>query len=329
MSLERGKAIKIAIITTIICVFLALVFILVGVLDKNYGLFPEQEQKNNVLEYDGEEYVLKSGVETFLVMGLDKMEQDITENSYNNNQQADFLMLMVFDNEAKTYSTIHINRDTMADIDVLGIEGNKVSTVKKQIALAHTYGKGGSISNSNTAKAVSQLLYGVKVNHYMSLTLDSIPVMNELVDGVTLEVLDDFSGIEGADALKKGETVTLTPEQAQLYVQHRRELEDSSNSTRMQRQQQYLKAMREQIVTRIETDKEFLANAVIKMADYMDSDCSTTRLEEIGKKMQDYTFVEISEIEGTSIIGSDEKIEFYPDENALKKVVIDLFYVKK
>ena len=65
------------------------------------------------------------------------------------------------------------------------------------------------------------------------------------------------------------------------------------------------------------------------MADYMDSDCSTTRLEEIGKKMQEYTFVEISEIEGTSIIGSDEKIEFYPDENALKKVVIDLFYVKK
>ena len=329
MSLQKGKAIKIAIITAIIAVFLGLVFILIGVLDKNYGLFPEQEQKKNVLEYDGEEYVLKSGVETFLIMGLDKLEQDITENSYNNNQQADFLMLMVFDNEAKTYSTIHINRDTMADIDALGIEGNKVSTVKKQIALAHTYGKGGSISNSNTAKAVSQLLYGVKVNHYMSLTLDSIPVMNELVGGVTLEVLDDFSDVEGADALIKGETVTLTPEQAQLYVQHRRELADSSNSTRMQRQQQYLKAMREEIVKRIETDNEFLANAVIKMADYMDSDCSTTRLEEIGKKMQEYTFVEISEIEGKSILGSDEKIEFYPDEMALKKVVIDLFYVKK
>lgn len=325
--MKKNKTLKTVIIVSASVVLLAALLIVIAVFDKKIGAFPEREDENSVLEYEGEKYVIKDGVETFLVMGLDKKDKDITGDSYNNNQQADFLMLMVFDNNAKTYSTIHINRDTMAEIEMLGVEGNKIGTVTKQIALAHTYGKGGSVSNSNTAKAVSNLLYGVKVNHYMSLTLDSVPVMNDLVGGVTVEVLDDFAGID--ETLVKGETIKLTPEQALTYVQLRKELEDSSNSTRMERQQQYLEAMRVEVEKRIENDNEFLATAVIKMADYMESDCSSSRLQDIGKRMQEYEFVKINDIEGESKVGSDNKVEFYPDENALKKVVIDLFYVPK
>ena len=325
--MKKNKTLKTVIIVSASVVLLAALLIVIAVFDKKIGAFPEREDENSVLEYEGEKYVIKDGVETFLVMGLDKKDEDITGDSYNNNQQADFLMLMVFDNNAKTYSTIHINRDTMAEIEMLGVEGNKIGTVTKQIALAHTYGKGGSVSNSNTAKAVSNLLYGVKVNHYMSLTLDSVPVMNDLVGGVTVEVLDDFAGID--ETLVKGETIKLTSEQALTYVQLRKELEDSSNSTRMERQQQYLEAMRVEVEKRIENDNEFLATAVIKMADYMESDCSSSRLQDIGKRMQEYEFVKINDIEGESKVGSDNKVEFYPDENALKKVVIDLFYVPK
>ena len=161
MSLEKDNVIKVVLISAIIIAFLAATLILVGILDKNYGIFPEQMQEDKVLEYKGEDYVLKKDVETFLILGLDKMSQDTKGDSYNNNQQADFLVLMVFDNSAKTYSAIHINRDTMAEIEVLGLAGNKVGTVNSQIALAHTYGKGGSISNANTAKAVSKLLKNI------------------------------------------------------------------------------------------------------------------------------------------------------------------------
>ena len=186
MSLEKDNVIKVVLISVIIIAFLAATLILVGILDKNYGIFPEQMQEDKVLEYKGEDYVLKKDVETFLILGLDKMSQDTKGDSYNNNQQADFLVLMVFDNSAKTYSAIHINRDTMAEIEVLGLAGNKVGTVNSQIALAHTYGKGGTISNANTAKAVSKLLKDIKVNHYMSVTLDAVPIMNDLVGGVTV-----------------------------------------------------------------------------------------------------------------------------------------------
>ena len=192
MSVKRDNAIKVVLISAIIIAFVAATLILVGILDKNYGIFPEQGSGNKVLEYKGENYVLRKDVETFLILGLDKMSQDIKGDSYNNNQQADFLVLLIFDNSAKKYSVVHINRDTMAEIDVLGLAGNKVGTVNGQIALSHTYGKGGTVSNANTAKSVSRLLSGVKINHYMSITLDAVPIMNDLVGGVTVEVLDDL-----------------------------------------------------------------------------------------------------------------------------------------
>lgn len=330
MSLEKDNVIKVVLISAIIIAFLAATLILVGILDKNYGIFPEQMQEDKVLEYKGEDYVLKKDVETFLILGLDKMSQDTKGDSYNNNQQADFLVLMVFDNSAKTYSAIHINRDTMAEIEVLGLAGNKVGTVNSQIALAHTYGKGGSISNANTAKAVSKLLKDIKVNHYMSVTLDAVPIMNDLVGGVTVEVLDDFTDADMG--LVKGETVTLTSEQALTYIRERQGTGEKTNVSRMKRQKQYIESMRDEIEKCIENDSEFLSDAVLKISDYMESDCSATRLQSIGKRLKSYEFVGLKEIEGEAkTVESDDgaHIEFYPDEDKLMQMVVGLFYEKE
>lgn len=330
MSLEKDNVIKVVLISAIIIAFLAATLILVGILDKNYGIFPEQMQEDKVLEYKGEDYVLKKDVETFLILGLDKMSQDTKGDSYNNNQQADFLVLMVFDNSAKTYSAIHINRDTMAEIEVLGLAGNKVGTVNSQIALAHTYGKGGSISNANTAKAVSKLLKDIKVNHYMSITLDAVPIMNDLVGGVTVEVLDDFTDVD--TGLVKGETVTLTSEQALTYIRERQGTGEKTNVSRMKRQKQYIESMRDELQKCIENDSEFLSDAVLKISDYMESDCSATRLQSIGKRLKSYEFVGLKEIEGEAkTVESDDgaHIEFYPDEDKLMQMVVGLFYEKE
>ena len=330
MSLEKDNVIKVVLISAIIIAFLAATLILVGILDKNYGIFPEQMQEDKVLEYKGEDYVLKKDVETFLILGLDKMSQDTKGDSYNNNQQADFLVLMVFDNSAKTYSAIHINRDTMAEIEVLGLAGNKVGTVNSQIALAHTYGKGGSISNANTAKAVSKLLKDIKVNHYMSVTLDAVPIMNDLVGGVTVEVLDDFTDAD--TGLVKGETVTLTSEQALTYIRERQGTGEKTNVSRMKRQKQYIESMRDELQKCIENDSEFLSDAVLKISDYMESDCSATRLQSIGKRLKSYEFVGLKEIEGEAkTVESDDgaHIEFYPNEDKLMQMVVGLFYEKE
>lgn len=301
-------------------------FLLLELWEKRQGNFPEQEPQDAAIEYNGVEYVINENVESFLIMGLDKFEDAIDNESYNNNQQADFLMLLVFDNEEKKCTAIHLNRDTMVDMNILGVAGQKVGTVNKQLALAHTYGNGKDVSCRNTADAVSGLLNGVKVNHYLSITMDAVPVLNDLLGGVEVTVLDDFTGID--DSLKKGETVTLHGEHALTYVRNRYGLEDSSNSTRMVRQKQYLNAIYDKAMLRIEEDDEFVVEASVKLADYIVSDRSVNQLQELAKKLSQYELTEIDSIEGDSAV-KDGLMEFYPDADSVNEIVFDLFYKEK
>lgn len=275
------------------------------------------------IEYNGKTYVLKKDVETFLVMGLDKFGEAFENDAYTNNRQADFQMLFVFDNKNKKISAIHINRDTFTEINVLGVAGQKIDTVEKQLALAHTYGNGGDVSCRNTADAVSNLLLGTKVDHYMSVTMDSVPVYNDLVGGVELVVLDDFTGID--ETLIKGKNVTLHGKQVLNYVQDRYGLDDSTNNARMARQRQYLQALYEKTRICAENDDTFIQTAAMAMSDYIVSDRSVSQLEKLAKNFLNYEFDGIRHMEGESVMG-EKFIEFYPDESSVREIVTELFY---
>ncbi len=301
-------------------------FLLLELWEKRQSIFPEQKTENTVYEYNGVEYVKNEDVESFLILGLDKFEDAINNDSYNNDQRADFLMLLVFDNSEKKFTAVHLNRDTMVNMNVLGVAGQKIGTVKKQLALAHTYGNGRDVSCRNTADAVSELLNGVKVNHYLSITMDAVPILNDLLGGVEVTVLDDFSGID--DTLIKGETVTLHGDHALTYVRERYGLEDSSNSTRMVRQRQYMTAVYDKAMLKIENDDNFVIEASSKLADYIVSDRSVNQLQEIAKKLSQYKFTEIETLEGESVV-KDGLMEFRPDADSIDKIVFELFYKKK
>lgn len=301
-------------------------FLLLELWEKRQSIFPEQKTENTVYEYNGVEYVKNEDVESFLILGLDKFEDAINNDSYNNDQRADFLMLLVFDNSEKKFTAVHLNRDTMVNMNVLGVAGQKIGTVNKQLALAHTYGNGRDVSCRNTADAVSELLNGVKVNHYLSITMDAVPILNDLLGGVEVTVLDDFSGID--DTLIKGETVTLHGDHALTYVRERYGLEDSSNSTRMVRQRQYMTAVYDKAMLEIENDDNFVIEASSKLADYIVSDRSVNQLQEIAKKLSQYKFTEIKTLEGESVV-KDGLMEFRPDADSIDKIVFELFYKKK
>lgn len=301
-------------------------FLLLELWEKRQSIFPEQKTENTVYEYNGVEYVKNEDVESFLILGLDKFEDAINNDSYNNDQRADFLMLLVFDNSEKKFTAVHLNRDTMVNMNVLGVAGQKIGTVNKQLALAHTYGNGRDVSCRNTADAVSELLNGVKVNHYLSITMDAVPILNDLLGGVEVTVLDDFSGID--DTLIKGETVTLHGDHALTYVRERYGLEDSSNSTRMVRQRQYMTAVYDKAMLKIENDDNFVIEASSKLADYIVSDRSVNQLQEIAKKLSQYKFTEIETLEGESVV-KDGLMEFRTDADSIDKIVFELFYKKK
>lgn len=312
---------KYVIIGLLTVFFISAAFLLLKEWEKYSGKFPEHIITEDTIKYSGAEYSLKEDVTSFLIIGLDKFDRTTDLTAYNNDQQADFLMLFVFDNEAETCSIVHINRDTMSNVNILGVNGNRVNTVIEQIALSHTYGNGKDVSCRNTSDAVSDLLLGMKINHYISITMDAVPVLNDLIGGVEVEILEDFSNVD--KDLIKGEVITLKGQQALTYIRARSNLEDSTNISRMKRQQQYINAVYTKL--KVSEDFENLSEKAIEISQYIISDLSVTKLQDFADKFKEYTFNGIYDIEGESKIG-DEFMEFYPNYDSIKELVIDLYY---
>ena len=318
----RKTLLKIITVLLVIVLLFSTVMFLLSLWDRYYGRFPQHDtQINRTLTYNGEEYTLREDIETLLVLGLDTYA-DTGLESYNNDKQADFLLLLVMDTENGTCKGIHINRDTMTEMNVLGVSGDRIGTVTQQIALSHTFGNGREVSCRNTANAVSDLL-GVEVDHYLSVTMDAVPVYNDLVGGVTLELLDDFTAVD--PAMKEGETVTLTGQQALTYVRARKGLEDPSNSHRMARQKQYLEALYERSQQCVQEQDDFVSKAALAMTDYLVSDCSGNKLESLMTRLVEQRLDTILSPDGRLVQG-ERFMEFYPDEDHLLQIVIECFY---
>lgn len=273
--------------------------------------------------YKGENYEPKDNIETFLLIGVDKYESDAGELSYNNSQQSDFLLLVIINKDDKTYAALQLNRDTMANITELGVRGENAGTIKAQLALAHTYGSGGKDSCRNTVEAVSDLLYGVSIDHYIAFTMDAVPIVNDLAGGVTLEILDDFTA-EDPD-MKKGVVHTILGEESLIYVRGRYGLEDNTNIGRMARQRQYLTEIKKMLLTQLNESNDFAAEVLSKISEYMVSDCTVGQLSELVDSLNSYAEDGIDVIDGKSVIG-EKYNEFYVDEDALRSYVISRFY---
>lgn len=286
---------------------------------------PEPTMPEGTINYQGAYYAPKDDLQTVLIMGLDKFEREEQTLAYTNKMQSDFLLLVVIDEEAQTCDLLHLNRDTMTEIPRLGFGGSSAGTFVGQLALAHTYGSGGSDSCLNAVKAVSNFLGGVKIDHYMTLTMDAVGKINDLVGGVTVTMLDDFTDLD--PEMEKGKEITLKGDQALLYVRSRRELEDSSNLHRMERQRQYLNAFYEKLMEANRKVSGFLSSTLLKVNDDFESDCTVNQLEELSDLLEKCSVNPIRSLDGEAIQG-EEFIEFYADEESVQDAVLSLFYTK-
>ncbi len=328
MSKTKSKKTKLiygSLILLLVVLLVSSTLLLLNNWEKGRGLFPaHNEDFGSSITVDGVDYALNENVQGILLIGLDKFEADRDDTGYYNDQQADFVMLFALDNENKTYSAIHLNRDTMTKINVLGVAGEKLDTFEGQLALAHTYGNGQEVSCRNTAEAASEILNGIEINRYVSVTMDAVPVITDLVGGVEVEVTDDFSGVD--DSLLIGETVKLNGEQALTYVRSRYGLEDSSNTARMERQQQYLSSLFKAFNEKANNDDEFILNASLELSDYIVSNYSVNQLENLLDNISDYEFKEVHEIMGETKVG-EKFLEFYADKSSVTEIVLNLFYL--
>lgn len=329
MSTHKNGEHRRVLVIVLLAVFILSAALLAVHLWENGQSFDSGQGENglsNEISYRGTNYVLREDIETLLIMGLDKYADEVEKDAYYNDQSADFILLLCIDNASDRCTALHINRDTMADMNRLGLAGEKIGSVHQQIALSHTYGNGREVSCRNVCDAVFGLLYGVEIRHFLSLTMDAVPALTDMLGGVEVTLLEDFSHEDAA--MTKGTTLRLSGEQALIYTRYRQGLADSSNLARMERQRQFMQALIGSVRTSIQNDTEFSARAAAEIADFIVSDCSVTRLQSIFDKVSDYEFAEVQTLEGEAVV-VDEHMQFHPDEDSLMETVLELFYKEK
>lgn len=307
------------IITVSIMAFFGLVEKLIGRwTEPNESLDYTSTGKSRVY-YKDRWYTENDGLETVLILGIDTIESE-TGSGY---AQADFIVLLVVDKDSESFRLIHINRDSMTKINQIDKNGTRYGSFNAQLALAHTYGSEGRMQCRNTVDAVENLMYGINIDHFLSVTMDAVAIVNDSIGGVTVTLTEDFPAL--GEGFVKGMEVKLKGDQALTYVRWRSNAQTSSNLERMERQRQYISAVFEQYS---EPDTDNSLDTMLKISEYMVSDCTVNQLTKLFERIESYEYMGTVPLEGEAVKG-DEYVEFYVDEAALKQLVVDIFYEKE
>ncbi len=318
----KDVLILLAIFALLVVMLYSVVRILEGLLDKDDAAEPMVSSRTIVR--DGVEYYPRQDIVTILLAGIDETGPVKDSGTYNNPGEADMVALVVLDQKQESIEVLALNRDTMVEMPVLGIGGKPAGTTRGQLALSHTYGSGLTDSAQNLKQTVSDLLYDVKIDYYVTLNMDAIAILNDGVGGVTVNVEEDFSQVD--DTIGMGQ-VTLKGEQALTYLRSRQGVGDQLNLTRMERQEEYMSGFTYALKEKLAADSNFAATLFEEVGPYMVTDLTLNALLGLVKYHGDYGMGDIHTPAGENV--THEFMEYHLDEAALDKLILGLLYERK
>lgn len=285
----------------------------------------EPETASKTITHKGLEYFPRQDITVILIMGIDNRGPVASSGYYRNSGDADMLTLAIFDETEKSCDLLVINRDTMLEMTTLGVRGENAGTAYGQVALAHTYGTGLEDSCENVKNTLEAFLQGLKIDYYVSMNMDAISILNDAVGGVTVTVTEDFSNVD--ETIPMG-TVTLKGEQALHYVQTRKDVGNQLNISRLEREKDYMSGFLMALKEKKETDSGFILRVYEEVSPYLVTDCSVNAISGMFDRYADYTFGSTGTIAGENVLG-EKYYEFYPDQDALDDLTVELFYREK
>lgn len=292
----------------------------------------DDEEPKGRLVLNGMEYTYFHEFETYLFIGTDASGAEDEEREEYRGSMADFLLVAVIDRTAHTYALLQLNRDTMTDVTLRQTDGSGMASANLQLCTAHWYGGTKKQSCENTVEAVSKLLGNVPITGYYAVNMEQIQTINHAVGGVDVTVEDDFSRVDSS--LKKGETLTLSDEQAYTFVHDRYGVDDETNLSRMERQKQYLSGLLAKSQKLGEDDPDFLLKMYQVMKKESVTDITGKKVSKLIKEISRSTNNGIYTLEGTSKTGKKlgdgiEHTEFYVKENSLLEIMTKLYGLRR
>jgi len=322
-----GSAVKV--VVAILLAVIAL-FLLIFTATRLFSFSPDRPEEDpnasgkwrpaleeDTITYEGVTYKRKSRVESYLILGVDKTEE---QRKTGQAGQADVLLLLVLDAEQQAYRILNINRDTVTQITVLSPDGSISSEKFEPICLSHAYGTGGPESCENTVRSVEYLLAGIKPDGYIALDLTAIGVLNDAVGGVTVTVDKDLTAMH--PALKKGATVKLDAASAEAYVRARMYVGEEDNLSRMNRQVGYMTAWFRQAQA---LGEQRLIGLLDSIEEVCVTDLTEKRLAAVADIAMKYENLGFCALDG-EYVRTVSFNEFHADDDSVTQMILELFY---
>ena len=277
-------------------------------------------------EYNGKKYQYNNRITTLLYAGLDSFDELKETAVYGDKPRADSIMLLVLDETEKKMSVVAINRDTMTDVHRFSRSGEDLGTYVTHLGYAYTNGDGGKASCENLKEAVSDLIGGLPISGYLVSNQTSIPMINDLVGGVTVTVPNDDLAAQYPE-LTAGAVVKLDDSNVRAYVQQRDTAVNFSNEGRIERQKSFVTSFMDAFGTLVEEDASGMWNKLEDFGNYLQTDITRNKYLSLADAFHNTTLTSDSYyiLEGEDSLGELHD-EFYYDADALQELIIKLFY---
>ena len=283
--------------------------------------------QGETVEYAGKTYRRNTHVKAILCMGVDRKGTMEGTTVPTRSGQADGIFVIAQDTARNTLKILMVPRDTMTEITLTDLSGNVLGKDIQHLTLAYAYGDGREKSCELVAEAVSDLLGGLKIDHYMAGNIEIINILNDSVGGVTVTV--PTSGMEKRDAaFVEGATITLHGEQAESFVRYRDIQETHSAIYRMSRQREYIMQFFGTVKRQSARNSAIVTDMLDLVEDYMVTDMGKEEYLKIALdalEMAELAPEDFYVVPGQAVM-TEVYDEFHADREALTPIILELFY---
>lgn len=279
------------------------------------------------MEYGGRIYSRNNYVKAILCMGVDRKGNMLESKVFTFGGQADGIFLIAQDTARNTLEILMIPRDTMTEITLTDLNGNVLGKDVQHLTLAYAYGDGREKSCDLMMDAVSGLLGGMKIDHYIAANIEVINILNDGVGGVTVTV--PSAGMEKKDAaFVEGATVTLQGEQVESFVRYRDIGETHSAIYRMSRQREYMTKFFDTVKKKASRDSGIVTKLLGQVEEYMVTDMGKEEYLKVAMdalEMEKLAEEDIRVVPGQAVM-TEMYDEYHVDQDALRQIVLEMFF---
>ena len=279
------------------------------------------------VKYQDAVYAYNEEILTFLIMGIDKLEDVKEAEGGTDGGQADALFLVVLNPKDKSIRVVAINRNTMTDVDIYDNNGEYESTVKAQIAIQHGFGDGMERSCEYQEKAVGNLFYQLPIHGYAAVNMSAISTINDVVGGVDVTIPEDLAGFN--EEFVEGRTLHLMGENALWYVKYRVTDTFGSDVLRLDRQKKYFTGFIDVAKQAVHKEPSVAIDLYQAVKPQMITDVSLDEVAYLAPILAEYSYDAegFYTLPGETVMGEQYE-EFYPDEDAMFEMILEVFYEK-